>query len=164
MFSEVLERFIKNSPVAVMVRALLENLLDADKMDRWFETVRQSPYTKEILFSSIVGLMLPVVCKIRPNGQAGYPHSGIQAAVVAVYDKWKGLETTTAQGLVRQIASEAEAIINNMAGANPPLLPGYRVKFLEGNCIEATEHRLKVRRGTKAGALPGKALVVFDAE
>jgi len=164
MFSEVLERFIKDSPVAVMVRVLLENLLDADKMDRWFDTVRQSQYTKEILFSSIVGLMLQVVCKIRPSVHAGYPHSGIQASVVAVYDKLKGLETTTSQGVVRQIAAEAEAIIKNREGANPPLLPGYRVKFLDGNCIEATEHRLKVLRGTGAGALPGKALVVFDAE
>ena len=42
MFSEVLERFIKDSPVAVMVRLLLENLLNADKMDRWFDTVRRS--------------------------------------------------------------------------------------------------------------------------
>ena len=58
MFSEILERFIKDSPVAVMVRALLENLLNADKIDRWFEDVRQTQYTREILFSSIVGLML----------------------------------------------------------------------------------------------------------
>ena len=42
------------------------------------------------------------------------------------------------------------------------LLPGYRVKFLDGNCIKATEHRLEVLRGTSAGALPGKALVIFD--
>ena len=41
MFSEILERFIKDSPIAVMVRALLENLLNADKIDRWFEGVRQ---------------------------------------------------------------------------------------------------------------------------
>ena len=163
MFSEVLERFIKDSPVAVMVRLLLENLLNADKMDRWFDTVRQSQYTKEILFSSIVGLMLQVVCKIRPTVHSAYPHSGIPASVVAVYDKLKGLETTTSQGLVRQIASESEALIKNMAGENPPLLPGYRVKFLDGNCLEATEHRLKILRGTRAGALPGKALVVFDA-
>jgi hypothetical protein len=164
MFSEVLERFIKDSPVAVMVRVLLENLLNADKMDRWFDTVRQSQYTKEILFSSLVGLMLQVVCKIRPTVHSAYPHSGIPTSVVAVYDKLKGLETTTSQGLVRQIASEAEALIKNMAGENPPLLPGYRVKFLDGNCIEATEHRLEVLRGTRAGALPGKSLVVFDAE
>ena len=104
MFSEILERFIKGSPVAVMVRALLENLLNADKIDQWFEGVRQTQYTKEILFSSIVGLMLQVVCKIRPSVHGAYPHSGITASVVAVYDKLKNLELTTAQGLVRHPA------------------------------------------------------------
>jgi hypothetical protein len=82
-------------------------------MDRWFDQVRQSQYTKEILFSSIVGLMLHVVCKIRPTVHSAYPYSGIPASVVAVYDKLKNLEPTTAQGFVRQIATDAEAIINN---------------------------------------------------
>jgi hypothetical protein len=162
MFSEILERFIKDSPVAVMVRALLENLLNADKIDHWFEGVRQTQYTKEILFSSIVGLMLQVVCKIRPSVHCAYPHAGIAASVVAVYDKLKNLEPTTAQGLVRHIAGEAETLISHIAGMNPPLLGGYRVKFLDGNCLEATDRRLKVLRGTRAGALPGKSLVVFD--
>jgi hypothetical protein len=63
---------------------------------------------------------------------------------------------------VRYIAGEAESLIPHLGGTNPPLLPGYRVKFLDGNCIEATEHRLEVLRGTQAGALPGKAWVVFD--
>jgi hypothetical protein len=164
MFSEVFERFIQNRPVAVMVRVLLENLLNAEKIDRWFDTVRQSQYTKEILFSSLVGLMLHVVCNIRPSVHSAYRHSDIQASVVAVYDKLKNLEPTTAQGLVRQMAADAEALIKNIAGENPPLLPGYRVKFLDGNCIEATEHRLKVLRQTRAGALPGKSLVVFDPQ
>ena len=47
---------------------------------------------------------------------------------------------------------------------SPALLPGYRVKFLDGNCIEATEHRLEELRETNAGALPGKTLVVFDPQ
>jgi hypothetical protein len=164
MFSEVFERFVKDSPVAVMVRMLLENLLNADKIDRWFDTVRHTQYTREILFSSIVGLMLQVVCKIRPSVHSAYVDSEIQASVVAVYDKLKGLETTTSQGLVRQIATEAEALIKTMKGENPALLPGYRVKFLDGNCLEATEHRLIVLRETTAGPLPGKSLVVFDPE
>ena len=33
----------------------------------------------------------------------------------------------------------------------------------DGNCIEATEHRLEVLRRTPAGPLPGKSLVVYDA-
>ncbi len=47
MFSEVLERFIQNRPVAVMVRILLESFLNAAQLDRWFDTVRQTQYTKE---------------------------------------------------------------------------------------------------------------------
>ena len=36
---------------------------------------------------------------------------------------------------------------------------GYRVKIIDGNCLEATEHRLQPLRGLGAGALPGKSLV-----
>jgi IS4 transposase len=164
MFSEVFERFIQNRPIAVMVRVLLESFLNADQLDRWFDTVRQSQYTKDILFSSIVGLMLNVVCNIRPSVHSAYRHSEMEASVVALYGKLQNLEPTTSQGLVRYIAGEAAVLIHHIGGTNPPLLPGYRVKFLDGNCIEATEHRVEVLRGTKAGALPGKALVVFDPQ
>jgi len=37
-----------------------------------------------------------------------------------------------------------------------------RVKILDGNCLEATEHRIHELRGTAAGPLPGKSLVVLD--
>mgnify|MGYP003595623825 CR=1 FL=1 len=164
MFGEILQKFAEKSPITVMVRGLLEHLLNPEKIDRWFDSVRQVQYTKEILFSSIVSLMLQVVCNIRPSVHSAYRQADIGASVVAVYDKLKGVETTTCQALVRQIASASEAIISKLKGANDPLLPGYRVKFLDGNCIEATEHRLKVLRDTRAGALPGKSLVVFDAE
>ena len=43
-----------------------------------------------------------------------------------------------------------------------PLLPGYNVKMLDGNCIAKTEHRLEVLRYTSAGPLPGKSLVIYD--
>ena len=162
MFSEVLQKFADKSPATVMVRGLLEHLLSAEKIDQWFDTVRQAQYTKEILFSSLVSLMLQVVCKVRISVHMAYLHSDINTSVVAVYDKLKGVETQTSQQLVRYIAAESESIINPLKGANPPLLPGYRVKFLDGNCIESTEHRLKVLRETAAGALPGKSLVVFD--
>ena len=162
MFSDIFQRFIQKRPVAMMVFILLENFLNADKLDRWFDTVRQSQYTKEILFSSIVGLMLNVVCNIRPSVHSAYRDSEIQASVVALYGKLQNLEPTTSQALVRYIAGEAEALLNHLGGTHPDLLPGYRVKFLDGNCIEATEHRLEVLRKTSAGALPGKALVVFD--
>ena len=34
----------------VMVRGLLEHLLNADKIDMWFDSVSQAQYTKKIVF------------------------------------------------------------------------------------------------------------------
>lgn len=162
MFSDFFQRFMQKRPVATMVLVLLENFLNADQLDRWFNTVRQSQYTKDILFSSIIGLMLNVVCNIRPSVHSAYRDSEIQASVVALYAKLQKIELTTSQALVRYIAGEAETLLHHIGGTSLDLLPGYRVKFLDGNSIEGTEHRLEVLRGTTAGALPGKALVVFD--
>ena len=162
MFSEVLERFVDKSPVTVMVRGLLENLLAADQLDRWFEATCEHQYTRKILFSSLVGLMLQVVCRTRASVHEAYRASTIAASVVAVYGKLKGIEPTTSRAFVQSIAGQAECLIDTLGGARPALLPGYRVKYLDGNCLAATEHRLKPLRETAAGALPGKSLVVFQ--
>lgn len=164
MFSDIFQRFIQQRPVATMVLVLLENFLNAGKLDRWFNTVRQSQYTKDILFSSIIGLMLNVICNIRPSVHSAYRHSEIQASVVALYAKLQHMELTTSQALLRYIAGEAKTLLHHLGGTPVDLLPGYWVKFLDGNSIEGTEHRLNVLRGTTAGALPGKALVVFDPQ
>ncbi len=58
MFGEILQKFAERSPATVMVCALLEQLLNGEKLDQWFEVARQTQYTRDILFSSLVGLML----------------------------------------------------------------------------------------------------------
>jgi hypothetical protein len=145
-----------------MVQGLLERLLNAEKIDQWFDSVSEVQYTRKILFSSLVSLMLQVVCKVRNNVYSAYLNSSIDTSRVAVYDKLKNVETKTSQEIVRYIATGSESIISEMQGENAPILQGYRTLFLDGNCIEATEHRIKLLRETKAGALPGKSLVVFD--
>jgi hypothetical protein len=164
MFGEILQKFAEKSPVTVMVRGLLEHLLNADQLDHWFESTRQKQYTRDILFSSLVGLMLQVVLKTRASVNAAYRYADISASIVAVYGKLQGMELSTSQALVRHIAMKAQTIIEQMAGGHPPLLPGFRVKYLDGNCLEASEHRLEVLRDTSAGPLPGKSLVVFDPQ
>ena len=42
------------------------------------------------------------------------------------------------------------------------MLPGYRVRILDGNHLAGTEHRIKELRTLGAGALPGHALVLLD--
>jgi hypothetical protein len=164
MFGEILQKFVEKSPATVMVRALLEQLLNPERLDRWFETTRQTQYTRDILFSSLVGLMLQVVCKTQASVHAAYRHANIGASVVAVYGKLRGVELTTSEALVADIAAQARDLIHAMNGARPSLLPGYRLKYLDGNCLAASEHRLEVLRATAAGPLPGKSLVVFDPQ
>jgi hypothetical protein len=47
-------------------------------------------------------------------------------------------------------------------GGRAPWLPGYRVKIIDGNCIEASDRRLKPLREVQGGALPGQSLVVYE--
>ena len=77
MFSDVFERFIQNRPIAVMVRVLLESWLNADQLDRWFDTVRQSQYTKDLLFSS--GVTSRARPWFRRRGEAGRVGVGLDS-------------------------------------------------------------------------------------
>jgi hypothetical protein len=164
-FSNVLQKFINRSPVTVMVQGLLEQILNEEKLNIWFEANRGRQYTGELLFSTVVALMLEVVCQMRASVHVAYRNTeNITVSVASLYNKLNGMKTETSAALVRHVAKESEAIIREMKGELPALLPGYRTKLLDGNCIEATHHRLKVLRDTKAGALPGKSLVVFDPQ
>jgi Transposase DDE domain len=51
-----------------------------------------------------------------------------------------------------------------MPSPPPPLLPGYRVRVLDGNHLAGTEHRVKALRRYRAAALPGHALVFYDPQ
>lgn len=164
MFGEILQVFAEKSPITVMVHGLLARLLQAEKIDAFFETVREIQYTKKILFSSLLGIMLQVVCRVLRSVHIAYLNSDLEASRIALYAKLQNLEPKTVRELLRYSALDSASIIKEMKATNPPLLSGYRTRFIDGNGLEATAHRLKVLRNTKAGALPGKSLVLFDQE
>ena len=147
-----------------MLRGLLKRLLNPEALDGCFEATAQAQDARDILFSSLAGLMLQIVCRTQPSVHAAYRHAEIAASTISVYDKLRGVELTTSQGLVRHIGRKAQTLIETMNGGQPAQLPGYRLKYLDGNCLAASEHRLKALRTTAAGALPGNSLVVFDPQ
>ena len=53
-------------------------------------------------------------------------------------------------------------LIEQLDGARVPWLPGYRVKIIDGNGLEASDRRLKALREVQGGAVPGKSLVVYE--
>ena len=164
IFSEIFERFVKGSPITVMTRAMFENVLSKDVVERLFETNAETQYTRNLLFSTIADLMALVVCRSRPSINAAYQSQKdkIGVSVQSVYNKLDGIEPIISQVYVRHVGPHTSAIVRQMGGERPALLPGYRVKILDGNHFAATERRLEVLRNKAGGPLPGFGLAVLD--
>jgi hypothetical protein len=164
MLGKVFERFVEKSPISVMVRAVLERVLGADRLDLWFERTAQKQYTRDLLFSSVYDLMHQVVFCVQPSVRAAYQaqQDDVGASLVSVYNKLNNLETHTAAELVRYSAREFAPLIEHMNGERDPWLEGYRIKIVDGNCLEASEHRIAELRTATGRALPGKSLVIYE--
>src|SRR5206468_7945006 len=95
MLGAVFERFVEKSPISVMVRASLERVLGADRLDLWYERTAQKQYTRDLLFSSVYDLMNQVVFCIQPSVRAAYQahQHDVGTSLVSVYNKLNGLET-----------------------------------------------------------------------
>lgn len=148
----------------VMARLVLERALVPAKLNEWFKHAAPRQYTRELLFSSVVDVMSMVAFKVFTTVHAAYQErqAEIGVSVTSLYNKINCVDPRTSAALVRDTAAEMAADIIKLKGARQPWLPGYRVKVLDGNCLAATEHRLKELRETPAGPLPGKSLVVYD--
>ena len=164
LLGEVFERFVQDCPLPVMVRGLLENTLTPRSVDELFANVAERQYTRTLLFSSLVDLMGLVVTGVRPAVNAAYHARAetIGVSLKSVYNKLDNIEPNISAALVRTTAQRLEGVVMATGGALPPLLPGYRVKILDGSHLASTEHRIKELRTMRAGALPGQALVVLD--
>ena len=82
MLTEIFQRFVKASPISVMVSGLLNRVFCPDELDRLFEQNAQRQYTRELLFSTLFDLMSQVVCGIRSSVHAAYQASLEEIAVV----------------------------------------------------------------------------------
>ena len=164
ILGEVFERFAQDSPLTVMAQGVLENALNPALVDQLFEDVAEAQYTRKLLFSAVVDLMSTVVCRIKPAVHSAYKarEATIGVSIKAVYDQLDRIEPPTSEALVGATARRLGPVIDAMGGARAPLLPGYRVRILDGNHLASTEHRIAELRTTRAGALPGQALVVLD--
>lgn len=164
MLGQVFARFMEKSPVSVMVRGMLERALNRETLDAWYDEVSDKQYTRTLLFSTLYDLLSQVVFKIKPSVHAAYQEQEeeVGVSVVAVYNKLKGVEVQTSAELVRFSVGQLAPLVSALGGECAAWVPGYRVKILDGNCLEATEHRLKELREVAGGPLPGKSLVVYE--
>lgn len=164
--NDAFDRFAKKTPISVMVRATIENVLSAPRLDAIFDENAEQQYAGELMFSTVADIMGQVVCQIHPTVNAAYidRQDEIGVTVKAVYDKLKGIETPVSRALVRDTAARMQAIIKQTGGLQPPLLAGYRTKIVDGNHLRRTDRRIGELRELNVAPLPGQALVVFDPQ
>ena len=53
------ERFAKKTPVSVMVRATIENVLSPERLDAIFDEYAEEQYAGELMFSTVASLPVP---------------------------------------------------------------------------------------------------------
>ena len=166
MINAIFERFVENTPLTVMVRAILERSFAPEALDALFEKTAEKQYNRDLLFSTVVGLMSLVVFGMYPSVSAAYKgfEKVIGVSKVSLYGKINGLEPKLAQALVRYSSEQLLSVRSEFPAANLAILPGYEIRIIDGNHIGSTEHRLKVLRPESAGALPGQTLVVLDPQ
>lgn len=163
---DVFERFERQTPVCVMVRAALENVFAAERLDAMFEKHAVQQRCGELLFSTVADMMAAVVCQIHPSIHAAYRDRADQIGVTvkSVYDKLAGIEPVVSRGMVQETAGRMRSIIDKMGGTRREVLPGYCVKYLDGNHLRRTDRRIGELREINGAPLPGQALVVLDAQ
>lgn len=162
----IFERFGQESPVAVMVRAALENALSAPALDRLFVCTAEPPYTRTLLFSTVGELLTTVVVRQEKSLPAAFQQRRQQVAVgiSSLYEKLARLETGVSEAVVRDSVERVEPVLQELEPPAAEVLPGYEVRILAGHHLAGTEHRLKPLPRTRAGALPGQSWVALDPQ
>lgn len=157
---------VQNAPEAVMVRTVLEHALEPKMIDRVFESSREDQYTRDLLFSSVVTLMASVVCRVSRSVNSGFQlyRDKFTVSLKSIYNKINATDPSVCEGLFAHTAERMGQVLEELAHDPQPLVPGYHTRIVDGNQFAATEHRLKELRTTASGPLPGKALVVWDAD
>ena len=164
MWQEVVERFEQQAPGAMMAHLALDHAMPSSWIDEVFQDNRQRQYPRELLFSSVVELMLLVTLGLRPSLHAAARKMAdrLPVSLAALYAKVQRTEPAVLRALIQGSAERLAPLADQLPAQ--PSLPGWQVRVFDGNHLPASEKRLKPLRGFRGAALPGHTLVVYDPD
>lgn len=157
-------------PLGVLVHLLLDRILDDQSLQALMHEHAPKQYTRDLTMQALVGLMIQVSAGTRASLFASYradqatENPTITTTVQALYQKLGRVQPALTEAIVRFSCTQMRPLVESMPAAAPPLLPGYRVRILDGNVLTKTEHRLKPLRSKANGCLPGKSVVVYEPD
>lgn len=157
-------------PLGVLVRGLLEWLLDETALEKLFHDQAPDHYTRELTLSTLVHLMIQVSAGSRKSIFAAYKADQnsaaptLSASFQALYGKLGRIPPAVSEALVRYSAEKLQVLVEDLPAPSVHELPGYRLRILDGNVLAGCDHRLKVLRQWLNTCLPGKSLVVYEPQ
>jgi hypothetical protein len=158
------EPFAQGAPCAVITRMVAEWIADDELLAKLFQEHKVTQYDRQITIDHLVLVMLDVACGVTQSVRAGFlkRKDEIGASLTAFYGKLDRTDPEIGMALVAHIAERLKPIIRQLvAEGNEPLV-AFHSFILDGNMLTGTDHRLKPLRHTRAAALPGKSLVLFE--
>jgi hypothetical protein len=164
VLSRAFEAFVQGAPCAVITRLVAEHVVDDRMLSTLFQEYAVTQYDREITITHLVQVMLDVACGKVPSVRAGFlsRQKEMTASLTAFYGKLDRVDPELGMALVTQIALELRPIIQCLVPPGNEPLPGVASYILDGNMLAGTDHRLKPLRKTRAAALPGKSLVLYE--
>jgi IS4 transposase len=156
--------FVEGAPSAVISRLALEYLVDDVALGMLFADHATAQYERDVTLTNLVNVMLDVACGGRRSPRAAFQSRSdeIAASLSAFYGKLKRTELGISEAIVAHSGKKAGQLIRAMKGLDTEPVLGFPSYVLDGNMLTGTEHRLKPLRNTRAAALPGKSLVVYE--
>src|SRR5439155_6710816 len=126
IFGEVLERFVRETPVTVMLRVVMENAFSVETIDAIFAKTATQQREGELLFSTVVDLLSLTVCGVRKSLNAAYvaAQERVAVSVKSVYNKLNGVEIGVSRELVRNTAKRLRKVAR-ATGTRPAAFAGY---------------------------------------
>lgn len=164
MLVDVIDRFSENAPAAMLFRGVFSRVFCADRMNEIFVDHKQHQVESDILFSSLVDLLTPVVTGSKPSVHASYQDREEELGVSkqAVYDKLRRVEPAVSAALVKVPAVDLGQILRKARATKADPIPGYHTFVIDGKRLDGTEHRLEETRYMKSAPLPGTVLAMLD--
>ena len=160
------ERICKNDPLSAMAAHAGAFLLAAAPLQALFDDCNQAQYTRKITFPLLVSLLGEVVIGTRSSVRTAYEHRKelLGATLAAVYQKLQHVEAAVSEGLVRYFYKRAKSVMAHYTIKPLVLLPGFKLRIVDGNHPRSTHRKIKKLRGLSAGPLPSSTVVVYDPQ
>jgi IS4 transposase len=155
-------------PLGILVRGTLEWVLDKPTLEHLFQLHATEQYTRELTISAMVGLLIQVSAGLRSSVFAAYKadqalaEPSISISYQALYGKLGRMEPAVTEAVVRHSAEKLGTLLDMLPAATEDIVPGYRLRVLDGNVLTGTDHRVGALRRWLNACLPGKSLVIYE--